>query len=111
MNHDKHLTNQQSADKIKKFSYVDSQGNKKDSHKDVRMPKKTETDLVSIGNYINIGYNLVVPLLLGVMIGLFLDAKLQTKPWFTLCLIIGGAGLSIYNLYSLVKKENERRRT
>ena len=104
------LTNTAQVDRIKKFSYVDSVGNKITTDKNIKK-KSQATDMESVGNYINIGYQLVIPLLGGVGVGLLIDSRLGTKPWFTLGLIIGGAALSIYNLFSLVKKENERRRT
>lgn len=99
------LTNNKSADRIKKFSYIDSQGIRQTLEKKEK-EKKSEMDLEVVGRYMNIGYMLVIPMLLGVLLGIYLDTKFHTKPLFTVGLIVLGAIISIYNLFSLVRNEN-----
>lgn len=53
----------------------------------------------------NIGFYLIAPLISGVFLGLLIDKSLNTKPIFTITLIIFGAIGSFYNLYKLTKKE------
>ena len=103
----KPLTNTKVADRIKKFSYIDKQGDRNEStKKHVKKKDIRDMDLEMIGKYINIGYYLVIPILIGTILGIYLDSKFGTQPRFTLSLILLGGALSIYNLFSLAKKEN-----
>lgn len=53
--------------------------------------------------YLNIGFYLVAPLLVGIFSGLYLDKRFNTKPFFLfLGLSIGVIG-TFYNLYRLTK--------
>ncbi len=52
----------------------------------------------------DIGFYLIIPLLIAIPIGLYLDRKFQTRNIFTLGLIFLGFISSIYNLIRLVKK-------
>ena len=72
----------------------------KKSEKIVKTNKKSHFQLA---NYLNIGYYLVTPLVIGVFLGVAIDRSLKTKYW-TLILILFGFAASIYNLYSLTKK-------
>jgi F0F1-type ATP synthase assembly protein I len=50
-----------------------------------------------------LGLTIVVPILLGVVLGLFIDSHLGTRPWATLALIILGViagGVGVYRLIS-----------
>ena len=103
----KPLTKEGSLDRIKKFSYIDIHGDRTESQKKQTKKKDIrDMDLELIGKYINIGYYLVIPILFGTIFGIYLDSKFGTQPRFTLSLILLGAVLSIYNLFSLAKKEN-----
>ena len=63
-------------------------------------------DLVTISKYINIGYYLLIPILVGVFLGVYIDSKFATKPRYTLVFLLLGTALTIYNLFNLSKKEN-----
>jgi len=103
----KPLTNAGATVRIKKFSYIDKQGQRNESpQKQVKKKDIRDMDLEKIGKYINIGYYLVIPILIGTILGIYLDSKFGTQPKFTLSLILLGGALSIYNLFSLAKKEN-----
>jgi len=52
----------------------------------------------------NVGYYLLTPLILGVIVGLFIDNKFKTKPWFTLVFILFGLLASLYNLLRITKE-------
>lgn len=59
-------------------------------------------------NHIGIGYNLVIPLLLGVLLGLFLDNFLKTgSHFFTAIFILLGLLSSLFNLFKLAKTKKE----
>lgn len=52
----------------------------------------------------NVGYYLLTPLILGVIVGLIIDNKFRTKPWFTLIFILFGLLASLYNLLRITKE-------
>lgn len=58
----------------------------------------------SYAEYFNLGFYLAIPLLVGVFGGILLDNWFQTKPFFTISLIILGSTASFYNLIRLTKK-------
>lgn len=55
---------------------------------------------------VNVGFLLLTPILVGVILGLTVDNWLKTKPIFTIVLILLGTVGSFYNLIRLVNKEN-----
>lgn len=88
---------------INNYFEIDKQGNLKRTTQHLRKNKKTKKDF--FGEYINInvGYTLVTPILIGVLIGLVLDNKFHTKPYFTVFFIFLGMISSFYNLYKMIK--------
>lgn len=60
--------------------------------------------------YSGIGIELVVIILIFLFIGLWLDAKFQTKFIFTLILTVFGFIGGFYNFYLTVKKISEERK-
>lgn len=66
--------------------------------------KKSPKDNFLIANYINVGYYLITPLLLGVFLGLITDNWLKTKPIFTLIFILLGTVSCFYNLFKTIRK-------
>lgn len=61
-------------------------------------------DLQGVG-LTNIGFYLITPLLLGVILGSFIDSKLSTHPVATIIFIVLGAVAMFYNLFRLTKKD------
>jgi ATP synthase protein I len=53
--------------------------------------------------YAGIGFYLITPLLLGIFIGLYIDAKFGTKPIFTLVGIGLGVILTFVNLIKVTR--------
>ncbi|PIY72276.1 hypothetical protein COY87_01840 [Candidatus Roizmanbacteria bacterium CG_4_10_14_0_8_um_filter_33_9] len=53
--------------------------------------------------YLNIGFYLITPLLIGIFSGLYLDNKFGKKPLFVLMGIVIGVLSTFYNLYRLTK--------
>lgn len=47
-----------------------------------------------------LGYSLIVPLIIGILGGVWLDRRFSTTPWFTLAGVILGLITSGYILYS-----------
>ena len=67
-------------------------------------PRKPDRNLNIPPEYLNLGMYLVVPLILGVMIGIYLDNSWKTGGTFTLIGIGLGTISIFYNLYKLYKK-------
>jgi F0F1-type ATP synthase assembly protein I len=81
---------------------INSEGNIVEfKHKKERLSKRSEqfTEL----RFSNVGFYLVTPLIMGVILGLLLDRLFNTKPNLTIFLIFIGAIASFYNLFKLVK--------
>lgn len=76
--------------------------------KSEKFTKTTKKPNFQLANYLNIGYYLITPLVLGVFLGVVIDRSLKTKHW-TLILIFFGFAASIYNLYRLTKKAIEEK--
>lgn len=52
----------------------------------------------------NLGFTIAIPIVIGAVLGSFLDNKLNTSPKLTLSLIMLGLFISFYNIYKLTKK-------
>lgn len=84
------LTNSLAVDKIKKER--------------LRKKNTLQTEQFNF-RYLNIGYYILTPILLGVFLGLGLDYWLNTKPLFISIFIFLGTVASFYNLIKLLKDE------
>jgi|GEM_PF-6656861 len=67
-------------------------------------PRKSERDFNVPPEYFNLGMYLVIPLILAVVVGIYLDNKFSTSGKFTLFGIGFGTISIFYNLYKLYKK-------
>jgi len=91
-------------DKMKyNFFKIDKRGNLKKTSRDFDKKPKVKKDFLSEYININVGFSLVTPILLGVIIGLTLDNKFHSKPVFTVFFIFFGAVSSFYNLFKMIK--------
>ena len=88
---------------INNYFEIDKQGNLKETNKEFNKKPKIKKDFFSQYLNINVGYSLVTPILIGVIIGLVLDNKFHTKPYFTVFFIFFGMISSIYNLFKMTK--------
>lgn len=82
---------------------IDKHGNLKKADQIFAKKQKAEKGFFSEYININVGYTLVTPILLGVIVGLALDNNFHKKPFFTILFIFLGMVSSIYNLYKMVK--------
>ena len=57
-------------------------------------------------SYIDVGYSLITPMLVGVFLGLYVDRQLGTKPFCMIALLLLGCILGFYQLFRLTKKEH-----
>jgi F0F1-type ATP synthase assembly protein I len=83
---------------------IDKHGNLKKTNQNLKKKRETKKDFFSEYININVGYSLVTPILIGVIIGLTLDNKFRSKPVFTVLFIFLGTVSSFYNLFKLIKQ-------
>jgi len=88
---------------INNYFEIDKRGNLKKTDRNFDKKPKAKKDFFSEYININVGYSLVTPILLGVIIGLTLDSKFHSKPVFTVFFIFLGTVSSFYNLFKLIK--------
>ncbi|VVA44287.1 conserved hypothetical protein [Candidatus Roizmanbacteria bacterium] len=93
---------------INNYFEIDKQGNLKETSREFNKKPKIKKDFFTEYININVGYSLVTPILIGVIIGLALDNKLSTKPFFTVFFIFFGMVSSIYNLYRVYKDDRRK---
>jgi len=86
----------------KKYYTLDKNLNFKSSEAPKPRPalKKNKMDLA---NYMNIGYYLITPLIVGVFLGLYLDGRLGTNYLVVIGIVIGSIG-TFYNLFRILKQ-------
>ena len=71
--------------------------------KSVVIPKSKKNKFL-LAKFINIGYYLIIPILIGVFFGIFVDKIFQTQPFFlTVFLFLGMVGC-FYNLAKLIEE-------
>jgi len=98
------LTKPSEAVKMKRnYFEIDRRGNLKKTGRNFDKKPKAKKDFFSEYININVGYSLVTPILIGVIIGLALDNKFNSKPFFTVFFIFLGTVSSFYNLFKLIK--------
>lgn len=84
-------------------TYIDKEGSLKSGDIEVKQKKENKKNTDRIIKNMNVGYYLAVPLLVGVFLGQWIDKVFDTKPVFTLTLIIIGMIAAFYNLYKILK--------
>lgn len=95
--------------KERRYLKIDKDLKKIKSHlvsprRDLDRNKENEKNKFLLAFSYNIGYYLITPLILGVVVGLFFDNKFKTKPVLTLVFIFFGLIGSLYNLLRIVKE-------
>ena len=93
---------------INNYFEIDKHGNLKKTAQSLKRDRKNKKDFFSEYININVGYSLVTPILIGVIIGLLLDNKFRSKPYFTVFFIFFGAISSFYNLYKIYLDERRK---
>jgi len=88
---------------INNYFEIDKRGNLKKTDRNFDKEPKAKKDFFSEYININVGYSLVTPILIGVVVGLTLDNKFHSKPVFIVSFIFLGMVSSIYNLFKMIK--------
>lgn len=67
------------------------------------MAKPDNDFLVTLGVYGAIGFQLAISVVVGVMVGRWLDARWGFTPWLTITGMLLGSGAGFWNLIRLLK--------
>jgi F0F1-type ATP synthase assembly protein I len=59
---------------------------------------------LQLGQFLGLGFDLIVPPLIGAWVGKFLDESLKTSPYLLVCLILVGVFLGVWLAYLRFKK-------
>ncbi|SDZ74935.1 F0F1-ATPase subunit, putative [Desulfuromusa kysingii] len=62
----------------------------------------------SLGFLSSVGISLVAAILIGMVMGIYLDRWLDTRPWFTLIMLLIGIISGFRNVYILTTRELKR---
>ena len=73
------------------------------------MKKKNKIDYSSLSLLSHIGYSVIIPILLCLYIGGFIDEKAGTGGIFTIIFIILGAAAGILNIFKITDKYTKRK--
>ncbi len=57
-----------------------------------------------------IGFSMVIPIVLCVLAGNYIDQKLKSQPWFLVIFVILGVGAAFLNLYKLTLTKKDKRK-
>jgi len=74
-----------------------------DLKKIVKIEKKIVSSKNPLEKYANIGYYLIVPIIIFLIIGIYFDNILKTKPLGFMFFLFFGVLSSFYNLYRLTR--------
>lgn len=79
--------------------------NKEGNRVRIELPvkKSKNSNSFEVFRYMNLGYYLVIPLLVGLVSGIAIDKWLDTKPLFTIILLTLGIFSTFYNLFKMTK--------
>lgn len=80
---------------------IDIAGNLKSIDRGLKVKQKLDNK--DLGSYMNLGFYIITPLLVGVFLGFWADNVLKTKPIVTLLGIVIGTIATFYNLIKIIK--------
>jgi ATP synthase protein I len=68
------------------------------------MQKETKEMLKELAYYSSLGFSVALSIFIGLAIGLYLDSKLGTKPWFMFIFLGLGIAAGFRNMLHAMKK-------
>ena len=88
-----------------KYTIINKKGEIEEVNSDSNIEKKKTRKIPFL--YLDFGIYLIIPILLGIAGGKYLDNRFNTKPLFTLILIFLGTIITFYNLYKIANNGNK----
>lgn len=76
-------------------------------HNKEKPPRKYNEIFRALADFSQIGVTIAASVLVGVLLGQFLDDKFGTEPWFLLIFSILGVGAGIKSLFNIAKDRRD----
>lgn len=80
-----------------------------DHHNNDKPSKKYSDMFAALAAFSQVGVTIGASVLVGVLLGQYLDDKFGTEPWFLLAFSILGVGAGIRSLFNIAKDKDGRR--
>lgn len=71
------------------------------------MDKKTIANLKELAYYSSIGFQISLSIVIGLALGVWLDGKLDTRPWLTLVFMGLGVAAGFRNIWLAIKRSRK----
>jgi ATP synthase protein I len=78
-----------------------------DHHNKGKPPKKYIEIFRALADFTQMGFTIAASVLVGVLLGQYLDDKFGTEPWFLLVFSILGVGAGIKSLFNIAKDRED----
>ena len=79
-----------------------------EQHNKDKPPKKYYETFRALADFSQMGVTIAASVLVGVLLGQYLDDKFGTEPWFLLVFSILGVGAGIKSLFNIAKDKNDK---
>lgn len=71
---------------------------------DIGMKKETKRVFRELAYYSSLGFSVSLSIFIGLAIGVYLDRKFNTSPWFTLIFLVLGIAAGFRNIALVIKR-------
>jgi ATP synthase protein I len=68
------------------------------------MKKETRRSMRELAYYSSLGFSIALAIFIGLAIGVYLDRRFETSPWFTLIFLVLGIAAGFRNIALAIKK-------
>jgi ATP synthase protein I len=68
------------------------------------MKKETKRSLRELAYYSSLGFSVALAIFIGLAVGIYLDRRFKTSPWFTLIFLVIGIIAGFRNIAIVIRK-------
>ncbi|MGD1969728.1 MAG: AtpZ/AtpI family protein [Desulfobacterales bacterium] len=68
------------------------------------MKKETKRSLRELAYYSSLGFSVALAIFIGLAVGIYLDRRFETSPWFTLIFLVIGIIAGFRNIAIVIRK-------
>jgi ATP synthase protein I len=68
------------------------------------MKKETKRSLRELAYYSSLGFSVALAIFIGLAVGIYLDRRFETSPWFTLIFLVIGIIAGLRNIAIVIRK-------